>query len=144
MIRAALASTVVLFAATWLLATGTHKLLDLSEFARVVESHRLVPTSWIPSLALLVSLGEILVSVAAIWLVAALKRNSLASLLLGCVFAALALYLVPIAMAPPTGASCGCGLGREPVHSWWSLVARNALIGAGLLAIACACSSRLR
>ncbi|MBL8758042.1 MAG: hypothetical protein JNK35_06395 [Phycisphaerae bacterium] len=129
-LRASSGALVVLGCAGWVALSGVSKACDPVAFASAVSAHGVVPAAGIDVAVRLVPIVEILTGMVAVYSIAAARSARWGVLPLAAVFMCLAAYLAVVALDPPAGAGCGCGLSQEAVRSWWPLVVRNVALGA--------------
>ena len=126
----------LLVAGVFFTYTGTSKVVDASAFARLVESHGLLPRSMAGLVSFVLPIGEILLGLGAVLGVAtrsqALHVWAWLSAIVFLVFAGYTglLWLRP----PPNPTPCGCGFSSRVVEDWSLPLFRN-LLGALFLAL---------
>ncbi len=104
---------------------GCAKLLGVKEFERSLDSYRILPRTWLRSVARIVPVIEILLSaplIVGLWV----REAALGSLLLLVLFAA----VLSFNLLRGVEFSCGCfGSGTGERASWWSVARNIALAG---------------
>lgn len=123
-----LGELVVLVAAALLIFTGFVKLLDEESFALTIAAHGLVPEPVVGQIASVVVIGEIVLGVVAVALMAAWGRLSVAAGLLAGVAGMFGWYaFFMVLFPPPEPVGCGCGFtGSDAPADWPMIAARNA------------------
>lgn len=131
-----LAELVVLAAAAALIFSGFAKALDSGSFALTLAAQGLVPEPIVGQVATLVIVGEIVVGVAAVGLMAAWGRLASAAGLLAGVAGAFAWYaLFMVLFPPPEPVGCGCGFTASDTPADWPFLAARNAFAAVVLAI---------
>jgi hypothetical protein len=128
-----LAELVVVAAAAVLIFAGFSKALDTESFALALAGQGLIPEPIVGQAASAVIVGEIVVGVAAVALLAAWGRLALAAGLLAGVAGAFGWYgLAMTVFPPPEPVGCGCGFSDAPAD--WPMIAARGAVAAVLLA----------
>ena len=130
----------VLAAATLLIFTGFAKAFDTESFALTLAAHGLIPEPIVGQAASAVIVGEIVVGVAAVALLAAWGRLALAAGLLAGVAGAFGWYaFFMVLFPPPAPVGCGCGFSASDTPADWPMIAaRNAAVAVVLAMISLA------
>ena len=123
-------------AAFALVYAASTKLADIAEFTRTLRLHH-PGRALSENVALIVAGSEMLIGVAALWLVLS-RRVAPAAFLTAVVFAAFGAYAASMSQLPtPPKAGCGCGFSDGPmsIADWRSLALINSGIALSLAAI---------
>lgn len=123
-----LVETLALAASAILLTGALHKLRDLALFRAMLENYRLLPVAVEGSAAVLLPAVEALAGVALLFGASRAAGAALGALLLLVVTAAVAVNL----LRGRRNIDCGCGASDSGQTLSWSLVLRNAVLGAAL------------
>lgn len=133
-LKASSGALVVLGCAGWVALSGVSKACDPVAFANAVSAHGVVPAAGIDVAVRLVPIVEVVTGKVAVYAIAAARSARWGVLPLAAVFMCFAAYRAVVALDPPAGAGCGCGVSQGAVRSWWPQVVRNVALG-GLLCL---------
>jgi hypothetical protein len=123
---AVLSMLVAIFLGLLFLVSGVAKLLDRRAFLASVAAYKLLPTPLVPSVAYLIIMLELLVSVMLIFNVFSNSALLTASILLMVFSLAITVNL----LRGRSDIDCGCLGGLAQQHLGWSIVIRNSCLAA--------------
>ncbi len=131
-----LAELAVVAAAAVLIFAGFSKALDTESFALALAAQGLIPEPIVGQAASAVIVGEIVVGVAAVALLAAWGRLALAAGLLAGIAASFGWYgLAMTVFPPPEPVGCGCGFSGSDTPADWPMIAARNAVAAVVLAM---------